>query len=97
MRARHFSTVYLTHYGECRSPAAHFFRLHKVIDEHTDFVRDRVARGQSRDAILREYIDWNRRDAKQDGMSDADFARYVSTNLLTMNVDGILRYLTTSV
>jgi hypothetical protein len=96
LRARKFSTIYLTHFGPRLNPAAHFDRLHAVVDEHTNFVKRQLDAGQTRDEILRAYIEWNRRDAAQERISEADFARYVSTNLLTMNVDGILRYLTSS-
>jgi glyoxylase-like metal-dependent hydrolase (beta-lactamase superfamily II) len=91
--AMKFSRIYLTHFGACDHVNAHLERLHQWIDAHTDYVQSALQTGVSRDQILSQYIAWNRRQARNDMISDADFAHYVSTNLLTMNVDGILRYL----
>jgi hypothetical protein len=74
-------------------PASHLRTLRAILPKHVDFVRMRHESGQSREDILREYIDWNSAAAALDGIVGNDFAKYVSRNLLTMNVDGILRYL----
>lgn len=92
LRAMNFAAIHLTHFGMRRNVDAHFARLHQLIDEHAEFVRRHRAEGLSRDEILRRYIEWNRREARADGVSDLAFSHYVSTNLLTMNVDGILRH-----
>ncbi len=92
LKSHNFSTIYLTHYGPCRNPAAHFDRLHMLIDEHAEFVRREVDAGATRDEILQRYIAWNRTQASAENISDLAFAQYVSVNLLTMNVDGIVRY-----
>lgn len=93
LRAENFARIYLTHYGNRENVAAHFDRLKVWIDSHVDHVRREFKSGLSREEILRSYIAWNRGEAASHDISDADFAHYVSTNLLTMNVDGILRYL----
>jgi glyoxylase-like metal-dependent hydrolase (beta-lactamase superfamily II) len=93
LRVERFTRIYLTHFGSRDNVDAHFELLHEWIDLHTDFVRRELESGRTRDEILQSYIAWNRREAQQDNVSDADFAHYVSYNLLTMNVDGILRYL----
>lgn len=92
LEAERFDAVYLTHFGRVDDVSDHFARLREVIIEHAEFVRMRLAAGEHRETILRAYIEWNRRDAARHGLNDAGFARYVSRNLLTMNVDGMLRY-----
>jgi hypothetical protein len=92
LRAERFDAIYLTHFGRVEGVDAYLARLREVISQHAAFVKRRVDAGADRAAILAEYIDWNRRDAAAHGIGDADFARYVSRNLLTMNVDGMLRY-----
>ncbi len=87
-----FDALYLTHFGRVDDVEGHLRRLQEILPSHAEFVRKRQADGMPRDAILDEYIEWNRLDARKHGVNDNDFARYVSRNLLTMNVDGILRY-----
>lgn len=94
LQRRNFSAIYPTHFGRCESPAAHFECLRILLNNNAHFVRAAIEQGRARDAILKSYIEWNRRQAHADGISDLDFARYVSTNLLTMNVDGMIRYWT---
>lgn len=88
-----FDALYLTHFGRVDDTAAHLRTLRRIIPEHVEFVRSRHDATRLRDEVLREYIDWNRTSAAHDGIVGDDFSRYVSRNLLTMNVDGILRYL----
>ena len=92
LRHERFDALYLTHFGRVDEVDRHLARLAEIIPEHAEFVRTRLENGAARDLILREYIEWNRADAARHGLSEADFKRYVSRNLLAMNVDGILRY-----
>jgi glyoxylase-like metal-dependent hydrolase (beta-lactamase superfamily II) len=92
LRAERFDALYLTHFGRVDDADAHLARLREIIPQHAEFVRQRVQNDMPREAILREYVEWNRRDAMRAGLSERDCARYVSRNLLTMNVDGLLRY-----
>lgn len=94
LRNERFDAMYLTHFGRVDDVDAHLARLQEILPQHVDFVRTRLNTDMPRDMILREYIEWNRIDAANAGIADRDFARYVSRNLLTMNVDGMLRYLT---
>lgn len=87
-----FAAIYPTHFGIRRNVKPHLERTRSLVIESAEFVRERVDRGHDRDRILREYIEWNRQMAVADNVSDRDFAMYASTNLLTMNVDGIIRY-----
>jgi len=89
-----FDAMYLTHFGRVDRPQPHLRRVNQLVQEHASFVCAAMDAGHSRDAILQGYVARNRELAAADGLSDADFARYVSFNLLAMNVDGILRYWT---
>lgn len=92
LQRENFDALYLTHFGRVDDVAHHWARLREVIPQHAAFVRERLRRELPRDAILAEYVDWNRADAARHGLSEHDFERYVSRNLLAMNVDGMLRY-----
>lgn len=92
LQRENFDALYLTHYGREDDVDGHLQRLREIIPLHAHFVRERIAGGLARAAILAEYIEWNRLDAMKHSINDIEFARYVSRNLLTMNVDGIIRY-----
>lgn len=94
LQSMNFDAIYPTHFGEVRNVTAHFDRLRVLVQEHAHLVRRDLDAGRPRTEILQHYLSWNRDAARRAGMSDADFARYVSTNLLTMNVDGMIRYWT---
>ena len=89
---REFKTMFVTHYGRCDDPASHLRRLRELLIETTQWLRAELAQGHDRDAILKRYVEWNRQATEAEGLPAAEFARYVSTNLLTMNVDGLLRW-----
>lgn len=90
--AREFKTLFVTHYGRVDDPAAHLRRLRELLLETTQWLRAGLGAGHDRDTILERYMDWNRRAMEAEGLPAAEFARYVSTNLLTMNIDGLLRW-----
>ena len=46
-----------------------------------------------RDALLAEYVAWNRQRARANHISPSAIDRYEAANPLFMSVDGILRYL----
>jgi glyoxylase-like metal-dependent hydrolase (beta-lactamase superfamily II) len=87
-----FAAIYPTHFGIRRNVKPHFERTKSLVVESAEFVRERMEYGHDRNRILREYIEWNRQMAAAESVSDRDFAMYASTNLLTMNIDGIIRY-----
>ena len=95
LQARNFRVIYPTHFGERHNPRAHFNRVGELVSEHAEFVRHQLNFGDRSPAqILAAYIAWQQRESAADGVSQRDFARYVSTNLLAMNVDGMIRYWT---
>jgi glyoxylase-like metal-dependent hydrolase (beta-lactamase superfamily II) len=92
LMSMNFTAIYPTHYGVRRNVRAHLERTRAMVLETAEFVRIRMDAGHDRDRILREYIEWNRAMTAAEHVSERDFARYASTNLLTMNVDGVMRY-----
>lgn len=94
LQTRNFKLIYPTHFGERHNPAAHLHRVGELVNEHAEFVQRQLDSGKSRAQILAAYIAWQQRESAADGVSQRDFARYVSTNLLAMNVDGMIRYWT---
>ena len=92
LQAEHFDALYLTHFGRVDDVDRHWNTLRDVLRSHAQFVRQRIESGEPRDTMIHEYVEWNRLDARAHGIGDADFSRYVSRNLLTMNVDGMRRY-----
>jgi glyoxylase-like metal-dependent hydrolase (beta-lactamase superfamily II) len=93
LRTERFDALYLTHFGRVDEVDVYLTQLQAILPQHVAFIHKRHHANVDRETILREYIEWNRADASAHGISRSDFARYVSRNLLTMNVDGILRYL----
>jgi glyoxylase-like metal-dependent hydrolase (beta-lactamase superfamily II) len=96
LQSERFDALYLTHFGRVEAVEKHLTSLRATIAHHAEFVRSRLDAGQSRDGILREYINWNRDEAAATDVRDENFQRYVSRNLLAMNVDGLIRYWTRS-
>ena len=92
LSAMNFDAIHLTHFGVRRNVAEHLARLRELVDQHVDFVQHAMERREPREEMLARYIAWNRNAANSEGLSDEDAAKYVSANLLTMNVDGMIRW-----
>jgi glyoxylase-like metal-dependent hydrolase (beta-lactamase superfamily II) len=94
LQSRNFREIYPTHFGKCDHPAPHFQRLNTLVTENAEFVRRGLEDNFTRDEILARYIAWIKAELHAEGIGEQDRARYASTNLLTMNVDGMIRYWT---
>jgi glyoxylase-like metal-dependent hydrolase (beta-lactamase superfamily II) len=92
LQAEAFRFIYPTHFGRVENPDAHLRQARHAVAEHEAFMRADAAQNAARTAILTDYLEWIRRDALAAGLKQADFGRYLSTNLLTMNVDGMIRW-----
>lgn len=88
-----FKSLYLTHFGEIRTPVAHLTAVKQALRGHTEYVRAKRRLGFNEQAIVESYAGWLRMQAKQAGASDEKLRKFVSENLLRMNVTGIVRYL----
>ena len=87
-----FEAIYPTHYGRIDDVPEHLTRFNALLDEAAEFVRARMQAGDERDAIVQQYVDWNRKRALAEGISSEVFQEYEVTNPLFMSVDGIMRY-----
>lgn len=89
-----FDALYLTHFGRIDDPADHIGRLRPWLIEQAEFVRDHLDAGRTRDQILTDYTTWMRSEARADGLSDEALRGFLTSNLMSMNVDGMTRYFT---
>ncbi len=86
-------TIYPTHFGPVRDVHGHLVALRGLMVDAVAFVAGRRTAGVERDALLADYIAWNRARARAANLSAASIDRYEAANPLFMSVDGILRYL----
>jgi glyoxylase-like metal-dependent hydrolase (beta-lactamase superfamily II) len=93
LERQRFRALYLTHFGMVRTPLVHLTAVKQAVRSHTEYVRAKLKLGQSELAIMELYAGWVRRQAERAGASDGQLTRFISDNLLRMNVTGILRYL----
>lgn len=92
LEAQDFSAIYPTHYGRLEDPAGQFAGLRELLGLSTEFVRERMEAGLTRDQIVTEYVAWNHARARSAGLSDYTIRQYDAANPLYMSVDGIMRY-----
>ncbi len=87
-----FSTIYPTHFGPIDDVRAHLETLNVLLRQSAEFVRVRMQAGVERDALVRQYVEWNRERAVKQGIREEVFRQYETANPLFMSVDGIMRY-----
>ncbi len=92
IRMERFTTIYPTHFGPVANVLSHLQTLEPLLQEAAQTVYERLQSGDSFDEMVGHYTDWNRRRAKQAGISEEDFRRYETVNPLHMSVMGIKRY-----
>ena len=87
-----FAAMYATHFGAIENVRDHLQAFSALLREAAEFVRDRMQTGVERDELVEQYTAWNRRRAEALGVLDEVFQQYVTSNPLSMSVDGLLRY-----
>lgn len=90
LRARPLRRLYLTHYGAIDNPAVHLDRVGDALRQHARFIHEDLAAGLERDDILRRYTEWTAAETPE--LTDAERRHFLSPNLLSMSVDGQIRY-----
>lgn len=93
LESQDFATIYPTHFGPVGDVHGHLSALRQLLHDAVAFVAEQRDAGVERDALLAEYIAWNRRRAASRHLSPQAIERYELANPLFMSVDGILRYL----
>jgi len=92
LRRAQFSRLYPTHFGPIDDVREHLDSFDSLIHAAAGFVRERMEAGVERDALIAQYVEWNRSRAQAQGLSQEEFRRYETANPLFMAVDGLMRY-----
>jgi glyoxylase-like metal-dependent hydrolase (beta-lactamase superfamily II) len=87
-----FEQIYLTHFGPAEDVGPHLAHFGQLIDEGTEWVRQKMEAGLSRDKIVAAYEAWARERSMAAGLDMATMQLYEVANPLYMSVDGIMRY-----
>ena len=93
LEAAGLKAIYPTHFGRIDDVHGHLVALRGLMIDAVAFVAARRHAGVEREALLAEYIAWNRERARTSHLSAGAIDRYEAANPLFMSVDGILRYL----
>jgi glyoxylase-like metal-dependent hydrolase (beta-lactamase superfamily II) len=92
IRQQEFKTIYRTHFGEVGDVAAQIDGFEKILINAADRVRQMMAEGLGRDAMVDRYQSETRDRAAAAGLDQAAAAAYELANPRDMSVDGITRY-----
>jgi glyoxylase-like metal-dependent hydrolase (beta-lactamase superfamily II) len=87
-----FERLYPTHYGLVTDVPAHLERLEQLVDKGTEWVREKMAEGLSRDEIVSAYESWSRERGAAEGIDADTRGLYEMASPIYMSVDGIVRY-----
>lgn len=92
LRRLSISAIYPTHYGRVDEWQQHLEAFGELLEYGAEFVRIRMAKGQTRDEILEAYLAWQDRRAMEAQVPEKVYRRYGLANPWYMSVDGIMRY-----
>jgi glyoxylase-like metal-dependent hydrolase (beta-lactamase superfamily II) len=92
LRQENLTAVYRTHFGATTNVAAQLDQFEAHLEEGADLVRDMMAEGVDREAMIDRYNQTMWRLASADGVDDAAALAYELANPRFMSVDGIARY-----
>ncbi|MFN4080269.1 MAG: MBL fold metallo-hydrolase [Saprospiraceae bacterium] len=95
MRGLSASVYYLTHYGAVDAPAAHLDALERTLDALVEWVRPYAERDTPPEEILPLFRAFSKELLREQGVNEADMARYEAANPSFMSVAGLLRYFKT--
>jgi glyoxylase-like metal-dependent hydrolase (beta-lactamase superfamily II) len=92
LKRENFGALYPTHFGRVDNVVDHLDAMSALLEQSAEFVRRRMQSGMSREALIREYEDWQYRRAEAAGVSAAatDELNKVSSHYIS--VDGLMRY-----
>lgn len=92
LQAMGFEQLYPTHFGPIDEVAAHLTQFGQLVNDCTEWVRQQMATGLSRDEMVTAYEQWTRERGLAAGIDADTMALYEIANPLYMSVDGIRRY-----
>jgi glyoxylase-like metal-dependent hydrolase (beta-lactamase superfamily II) len=92
LQAVGFEQLYPTHFGPIDEVAAHLTQFDQLVNDCTEWVRQKMAAGLSRDEMVMAYERWVWERGLAAGVDADTMALYEMANPLYMSVDGIRRY-----
>jgi glyoxylase-like metal-dependent hydrolase (beta-lactamase superfamily II) len=92
MRALRFRKLYLTHFDVVSEVDAHWQSVAELLPRYATLVRNAIATGRDRAAIIASLSDWEEARLIADGIPAADWPVYAGLGPVDMNADGLLRY-----
>ena len=92
LRGEGFVAIYRTHFGATTDVNAQLDQFEAHLEEGAALVRDMMAEGFDREAMVARYNETMWRLASADGVDDAAALAYELANPRFMSVDGIARY-----
>ncbi|MFN2190281.1 MAG: MBL fold metallo-hydrolase [Candidatus Promineifilaceae bacterium] len=92
LRGLDIEAIYPTHFGRVDEWTKQIDNLDVLMHKAAEFVRIRLEDGLDRDAIMEDYIAWQRKRAEEAGIADVLAKRYDLANPQYMSVDGLIRY-----
>jgi glyoxylase-like metal-dependent hydrolase (beta-lactamase superfamily II) len=84
--------LWLTHFGRVDKVDQHLDELETALDEWAAFIQPHWARGDEPSAVVAPFADWVHHGLRQNGLGDAEIARYEGANPAFMSVAGLYRY-----
>jgi glyoxylase-like metal-dependent hydrolase (beta-lactamase superfamily II) len=92
VRALKFKRLYLTHFGAVDDVEAHWSNVEALLAEVAGRVREALASGTERDALVARMTEWEESRQSAGGLTAEDRARYAGVGPIGMSVDGVIRY-----
>ena len=93
IRELELNRMFCTHFGVVDDVDLHIDRLISELNIVVEYVKNLVAEGLDRDAIVTRYVGWYRERAYSAGLLSDDLIKYETANPFFMSVDGIMRYM----
>lgn len=94
LRAENPSGLYLTHYGKVTNIEAHLDDLEHILDNWSNWIRDKMNEGVSQDDMIPLFIAHTTKQLKNVGLDDNAIQLYEAANPSWMSVAGLMRYWT---
>jgi glyoxylase-like metal-dependent hydrolase (beta-lactamase superfamily II) len=92
LRSENLDTLYRTHFGPTSDVSVQLDQFEAHLEEGAALVRDMMAEGLDREAMIDRYNQTMWRLASADGVDDAAALAYELANPRFMSIDGISRY-----
>ena len=92
LRARKFSSIYMTHFGEVDDPEAHFLDYVRAVSLNAKFVQDRLREGMDADSLHVAYLAFQMEQAFRHELPSEIWESIRISNPPAMCADGIRLY-----